>query len=169
MKKFILPLGISLFMATSCSTTSHTYRTNTIADNSVIAGQVVVDTKLDTKNKLEVMSSKRNTVDEAIDEAYYKALTTNNVDLVVDPIFEIVTTDKVLFWGGKSTAKLSGFGAKYENSRSKIDALKELKTIDTTDVKKFNAIYYNIDTNGNNVSKPNSTKKGGIMGMIFGK
>ena len=32
---------------------------------------------------------------------------------------------KILFFGGKTTAKLSGFGGKYVNSRSKIDVIKE--------------------------------------------
>lgn len=168
MKKIILSFG-ALSLLASCSTTSHTYRENAIADKHVIAGQVVVDTKLDLKNKIEVLSSKRNTVNEAIDEAYYKAINENNIDLVVDPIFEITTTDKILFWGGKSTAKLTGFGAKYDNSRSKVEAIKDLKSIDTTDVKKFNAIYYNVNTDGTEIAKPSTVKKAGFLSMFFSK
>lgn len=168
MKKIILSFG-ALTLLASCSTTSHSYRENSIADKNVIAGQVVVDTKLDLKNKIEVLSSKRNTVNEAIDEAYYKAINDNNIDLVVDPIFEITTTDKILFWGGKSTAKLTGFGAKYDNSRSKVEAIKDLKSVDTTDVKKFNAIYYNVNTDGTEIAKPSTTKKAGFFSMFFSK
>jgi hypothetical protein len=170
MKKIILLLGIvSLLLNVSCSTTNHSYRANSIADKPVIAGQNIVDTKLDLKNKIELTSSKRNTVNEAIDEAYYRAIVDNNIDLVVDPIFEITTTDKILFWGGKSTAKLTGFGAKYDNSRSKVEAIKELKSVDTTDVKKFNAIYYNVNTDGTEISKSSTSKSGGIFGLFFGK
>ena len=130
MKKIFLSLGVvALSLLASCSTTSHTYRANAIADKPVIAGQNIVDTKLDLTNKIELTSSKRNTVSEAVDEAYYKAIVDNNIDLVVDPIFEITTTDKILFWGGKSTAKLTGFGAKYDNSRSKVEAIKENKDV----------------------------------------
>ncbi|HSI90554.1 MAG TPA: hypothetical protein VK927_05520 [Adhaeribacter sp.] len=170
MNKFLLS-ALSLGLLASCSTTNYTYRSSDIADNSIIASQVVVDTKLDMSNKIEVVSSKRNTVQEAIDEAYYKAIAENRVDVVVSPIFEITTTDKVLFWGGKSTAKLTGFGARYENARSKINAIKELKGIDTTDVKKFMAIY----ENGNGSSSRgniNNHKKSGlaslpIIGSLF--
>ena len=167
MKKIILSLGV-MSLLLSCSTTSHTYRANGIADKNVIAGQVVVDTKLDLKTKIEVVSSKRNTVGEAMDEAYYKAINDNNIDLVVDPIFEITTTDKILFWGGKSTAKLTGFGAKYDNSRSKVEAIKDLKSVDTTDVKKFNAIYYNVNTDGTEMGKSPATKRGGFLGLLLG-
>lgn len=168
MKKIVLSLSAAMLVLTSCSTTSHTYRANSIADKNVIAGQVIVDTKLDVKTKVEVTSSKRNTVTEAMDEAYYKAIVDNNIDLVVDPIFEVVTTDKILFWGGKSTAKLTGFGAKYDNSRSKIEAVKELKAVDTTDIKKFNAIYYNVNTDGTQMGNTSSAKRGGFLGLILG-
>ena len=36
-------------------------------------------------------------MDEAIDEVYYKAISDNNIDVVVDPIFEVKTTDKILY------------------------------------------------------------------------
>ena len=168
MKKINLPLASLGLVIASCSSTNYTYRTSNIANQSIIANQAVVDIKLDVKNKIETVSSKKNTANEAMDEAYYKAITTNNIDIVVDPIFEVTTTDKILFWGGKSIAKLTGFGAKFENSRSKIDAIKELKPIDTTDVKKFNAIYYNQTKVNKNNANSNSAKIS-IFDKLMGK
>lgn len=158
MKKLIVPI-LSICFLFSCSSTSYTYRSVDISKDPVIAQQVVVDVKLDLKNKITSTSSKRNSVDEAIDEVYYKAISDNNIDVVVDPIFEVKTTDKILFFGGKSTAKLTGFGAKYDNARNKVDAVKELKTIDTTDVKKFNSLYGTSKVEKNNNSKLSSVKK----------
>lgn len=169
MKKIILPLAILGIVITSCSSTQYTYRSSDISNQSIIANQAVVDIALNVKNKLESTSSKRNTPNEAMDEAYYKAITTNNIDIVVDPIFEVITSDKILFWGGKSTAKLTGFGAKFENSRSKIDAIKELKSVDTSDVKKFNAIYYNSSKGINNSSNSTSNKKSTFLEKLMGK
>jgi len=168
MKKIILSFGAICLLA-SCSTTSHTYRSSTIADKQVIAGQVIVDSKLDVKEKITSISSKRNSVGEAKDEAYYKAITENNIDVVVDPIFEVTTSDKILFWGGKSIAKLTGFGATYVNPRTKVEAIKDLKSVDTTDVKKFNAIYYNVNTDGTEIVKPSTVKKAGFLSMFFSK
>ena len=158
MKKIIVIILAGSFLA-SCSSSSYTYRSTNIAKNEVLAQQVVVDVKLDVKNKVTSTSSKRNSVDEAIDEAYYKAIVDNNIDVIVDPIFEVNTSDKILFFGGKSTAKLTGFGAKYDNARNKIDAIKELKSVDTTDMKKFNTLYGSSKAEKNNNGKPASLKK----------
>ena len=175
MKKIIL-----IFMATfglvalnSCKSVGYSYRTVDISKDNVIAQQVVVDVKLDVKNKISSTSSKRNTANEAVEEAYYKALVENNIDVVVDPIFEVTTSDKILFFGGKSVAKLSGFGARYENPRNKLEAVKELKTIDTTDVKKFNALYGNQYGEKSKNNKPAVTQKkkwwlwAAIAGAVF--
>src|SRR6187402_178582 len=151
MKK-IITLGIFGIFLTSCSTVSHTYRSSDIVGSQIVANEVVVDTKIDLLKKIEAVSSKRNSETEAMNEAYYEAITKNNIDVVVDPIFEVTSTDKILFFGGKSTAKLTGFGAKYENSRSQIDAIKELKSVDASDIQKFNSIY-NASEKENHTSK----------------
>jgi hypothetical protein len=167
MKKFIIPILALSFLA-SCSSSSYTYRSSNIAKNEVLAQQVIVDVKLDVKNKVTATSSKRNSVDEAMDEAYYKAIVDNNIDVIVDPIFEVNTSDKVLFFGGKSTAKLTGFGAKYENARNKIDAIKELKTVDTTDMNKFNSLYGSSKVEKNNNGKPSSSMKKKTKWWLWG-
>jgi hypothetical protein len=161
MKKIILVAVafLSLVTLNSCKSVGYTYRTIDVNKENVMAQQVVVDVKLDVKNKITAVSSKRNSVSEAMDEAYYKALVDNNIDVVVDPIFEVTTTDKILFFGGKSVAKLSGFGARYENARSKLDVVKELKTIDTTDVKKFDMLYGNQNGKKSEATKPSIAKK----------
>lgn len=173
MKKLIVPI-LSVSFLFSCSSTSYTYRSVDISKDEVLAQQVIVDVKLDLKNKITSTSSKRSSADEAIDEAYYKAIADNNIDVVVDPIFEVKTTDKVLFFGGKSTAKLTGFGAKYDNARNKVDAVKELKTIDTTDIEKFNSLYGSSKVEKNKNGKISTIKKknkwwlwGAVAAVVF--
>ncbi|HSI90553.1 MAG TPA: hypothetical protein VK927_05515, partial [Adhaeribacter sp.] len=133
----------SILVATlaSCSTTNYTYRSNDINTSNVIASDVVVDLKVDLEKKIETTSNKQKTVELAKTEAYYKALKENKVDVVVDPIFEITTTDKFLIFGGKNVVKLTGFGAYYFNPRTKLEAIRELKSIDTSDIKNFNSIF----------------------------
>lgn len=165
MKKILLSaLAVSLFM-TSCSTTNYSYRATKINGNNVLSNKTVVDSKVDLDNKITSTSSKRSTPQEAVEEAYYKAIVDNNVDFVVDPIFEVTTNDKILFFGGKSTAKLTGWGGKYANSRSKIEAINELSKVDTLNIKKFNAIYMDSSefNNDSSVNKP----KGGLFGFLF--
>ena len=143
MKNFII-LITSIVLLSSCSSTNYTYRDNFIQDKPIITSEVVVDVKLDVNKKVESTSSKRKTVELAKNEAYYKAITENNIDVVVDPIFEVKTSDKILFFGGRSTAKLKGFAGYYVNPRTKVEVIKELKLIDTLDIHKFNNIYMGI-------------------------
>jgi hypothetical protein len=140
MKKVLFYLPIVLIIS-SCSSTSYTYRENYIDSNPIIATDVVVDLKVDFDNKIESVSGSRKTLEQAKAEAYYKAIAQNKIDVVVDPIFETTTESGFLFVGDKYSVKLMGFGAHYVNPRSKLEALKELKNIDTTDIHKFNYIY----------------------------
>lgn len=143
MKNFIILVSF-IFTLISCSSLNHTYRDNFIQNKPVITSEVVVDVKVDVNKKVESVSSKRKTIELAKNEAYYKAITENNIDIVVDPIFEVKTSDKFLFFGGRSTAKLTGFAGYYVNPRSKIEAIQELKLLDTLDIYKFNNIYMGI-------------------------
>jgi hypothetical protein len=157
-KIFIFIATMGLVALNSCKSVGYTYRTVDVSKKNVIAQEVVVDVKLDVKNKISSTSSKRGSVNEAIDEAYYKAIVDNNIDVVVDPIFEVTTSDKILFFGGKSVAKLTGFGARYENPRNKLEAVKELKAIDTTDVEKFERLYGKND-GSKSKNNPGATQK----------
>ena len=143
MKNFIILIS-SIVILSSCSSLNHTYRDNSIQNKPVMTSEVVVDVKVDLSKKVESTSSKRKTVELAKNEAYYKAITENNIDVVVDPIFEVKTSDKILFFGGKSTAKLKGFAGYYINPRTKVEAIKELKLVDTLDIHKYNNIYMGI-------------------------
>jgi hypothetical protein len=133
----ILVVGLS-----SCSVTNHTYRAVQITKESVVAEDVVVDVKVDLSKPIKSTSSKRNSADEATHEAYYKALTENSIDLVVDPIFELTTTDTFLFFGGKYVAKLTGFAGYYANPRSKREAVKELQSTAVKDIVCFDKFYF---------------------------
>ncbi len=142
MKKNVLILSFAAaIVLTSCSSTSYSYRLASIPNKNVISGEVVVDVKLTLAKKVEATSTYRNTVEEAKEEAYYKAITQNNVDVIVDPIYEITTTDSFLWFGGNSIAKISGFGAVYVNPRTKVEAINELTKTENSNLNKFNSIY----------------------------
>lgn len=143
MKNFIILVSSIVFLS-SCSSVNHTFRDNFIQNKPIVASEVVVDVKVDLNKKVESTSNKRKTVELAKNEAYYKAIAENNIDVVVDPIFEVKTSDKILFFGGRSTAKLKGFAGYYINPRTKVEAIKELKLVDTLDIHKYNNIYMGI-------------------------
>ena len=140
-KRYLYILTI-VFALTSCSVTKQSYRGVEVNKKNVITDDIVVDVKVDITKPIKSTSSKRNSENEARDEAYFKAITENNIDLVIDPIFEVSTSDKFLFFGGKSVAKLSGFAGYYSNPRNKRNAVKELQSLKMQEVKSFERLYY---------------------------
>jgi hypothetical protein len=140
-KRYLISLTI-VFALSSCSVTNHTYRDIQVNKKNVITDDVVVDVKVDITKPIKSTSSKRNSEDEARDEAYFKAITENNIDLVIDPIFEVSTSGKFLFFGGKSVAKLSGFAGYYLNPRNRRDAVKELQALKLQDLDGFEKLYF---------------------------
>jgi hypothetical protein len=133
---------IIAFALSSCSVTNHTYRNVDVNNKNIIHDGIIVDINVDVNKSIKNSSSKRNTVDEATSEAYFKAITENNIDIVVDPIFEITTTDKFLFFGGKSIAKLSGLAGYYSNPRKIKDVAQEMKAIKYADIENFKEFYF---------------------------
>lgn len=114
--KGILSLSV-LVIVTSCSTYQHSFRVSEIEEeNIVVSNKVAVDLKVDLNKPCQGKSGRHKTVKDAKDEAYYDAIISNEVHILVDPIYSITTT-KTLF-GQKSSAEVFGFAGYYRNARS---------------------------------------------------
>jgi len=135
----LLLVSVLLFSIFSCSTTNsvsrYTYRTGDIHKRNIISSTPVVDVKIDLDKKITQSSSEQSTEKNAKSEAYYKAIQNNNIDIIVDPIYEVTkTSDKYI-------ATIIGFAGYYENPRSKVDVIRELRDVDTLDIKKYNYLF----------------------------
>lgn len=152
--KVLVMMAIALVI-TSCSQKSYTYRSTYIHNPNVIVNDIVVDLEVDFSKKIVSNSIVRKSLKDAKDEAYYKAIVENNIDIVVDPIFETTTTGK------KFQVKLTGFGAKYINPRNKIEVIKALKSVDTTDIKKYQMLYegLGVDKKISSIALPKLSSK----------
>jgi hypothetical protein len=119
-KMRIIYTSIPLFTALmlhSCSSYQHTYRVSNIADeNIVVSNKVAVDLKVDLTKTCKGNSGKHKTVKDAKDEAYYDAIQSNSIHVLVDPIYNVQTT-RTLF-GQLSSVEVFGFAGYYKNSRS---------------------------------------------------
>jgi hypothetical protein len=120
----------------SCSTTYYSKRSIVVGRNDVSTNDVVVDVRCDMKKSVSATSSERETVDLAKSEAYYKAITANNIDMIIDPIYEVKTVS------GKSIVKVTGFAGYYDNPRTKTEAIKELKSVESGDFITYQRMYY---------------------------
>lgn len=127
--------ALMLLVLNSCSTTNYSIRSITIDKNPVITNDVIVDVKVDATKSITATSDKRLSVNLAKNEAYYKAITENNIDIVIDPIFEIKTI------GRKCVVKLTGYAGYYTNPRTKTEAVKELQSVKLENVATFQKMF----------------------------
>jgi hypothetical protein len=113
-----LPLAFaSALLLNSCSTYKHSSRISNITEeNIVVTNKIAVDLKIDLGKTCKGRSGFHKTVKDAKDEAYYDAIQTNSIHVLVDPIYSVKTT-KTIF-GEKSNAEVAGFAGYYNNSRA---------------------------------------------------
>ena len=129
-------IAVILLTLNSCSTTYYSKRSMIVGSNDVLVNDVVVDVKCDVKKIVSATSTERETVDLAKSEAYYKAITANNIDMIIDPIYEVKTVSR------KSIVKVTGFAGYYANPRTKTEAIKELKSVESGDFITYQRMFY---------------------------
>ena len=134
-KKNAVFFAFLMLLLVSCSVTTHTSRNTSISNKDLITNNVVVDIKVESGMIVSATSGVRESIELAKNEAYYKAITEKNIDIVVDPIFEISTI------GTRYTAKVTGFAGYYTNPRSKTEAVKELKAVKAENINAFDKMY----------------------------
>jgi hypothetical protein len=123
MKKYFL-LALSVAALTSCSTYKHSYRLSEVPQNKIGVTSTVVDVETDFERKIQASSDRATTsVQDAKANAYFNAITDNEIDILVDPIYS-VKVNRGLF---RTTAKaqVSGYAGTFVNPRSAADAKQE--------------------------------------------
>ncbi len=128
--KELLFLVLSVVILSSCDTYKHSYRQSNIPDQKVkVADKIGVELVMDDKKIITATSSHRHGSEKAAkDEAYFMAITQNDIHVLVDPIYKVTTSSKILIFGGKSTAEVTGFAGYYRNPRSFQQIQDELNT-----------------------------------------
>ena len=162
MKKVTIATGVVLMLLFSnCVSRSFTYRKQDIEKKNALTNNAVVDAKINIGKKIEATSSAQSTIKAAKAEAQHKAITQNNVDFIVDPIFEV--TSSYLFIMKSYTAKVTGYAGTYDNARTTTEEIKNTSSIEKEDIEKFNAIY------GNNPYENNEKSSGsfGFLGKLL--
>ena len=114
----LLPLAFaSALMLNSCSTYNHSWRVSNIADENIaITNKIAVDLNIDLAKICKGRSGYHQKVQDAKDEAYYDAILSNEIHVLVDPIYSVETTKSI--FGKRSQAQVVGFAAYYKNPRS---------------------------------------------------
>lgn len=122
----------------SCSTYKYTSRQVAIDNHNISASPTVVDVQVDYTKRITVTSDKFKTPTEAMQEAKYRAITENGIDILVDMISK---TEKR---GKKYQVTVTGFAGYYKNSRTLFEDIKQLEKIDKAEIEKY-LILHNPD------------------------
>lgn len=129
-------MAILVAALTGCKTYSHSYRMSEVPDKDLnVAEKYVVDIKHDFTKIVRAESGKHKSPSAAKEEAYYKAIVDNNIHVVVDPIYSVETSARILIFGGKSKATIVGFAGYYQNPRTVSKAKAELNKSELEAVK----------------------------------
>jgi hypothetical protein len=167
MKKQLIFFCVSALVLTSCSKNYYSHRSVNVEKNDLITTPVVTDLNVDLNKKVTAKSGERKTIAQAKDEAYFNAITNNNIDVLVDPVYNIVDKPTVLFFRRRAIAEVTGFSGKYTNVRNVTDAVKSYN-MDTSHVKNF-VMLTNTDKKTqqpSNFDEPLNPKKKGILAVL---
>ena len=132
MKKVAIILLASVaLLCSSCTAYRYTARQVDVEKHDIVASLTIVDVAVDYTKRISETSHRCKSVAEALQEAKYKAITNNDIDIIVDMIYK---TEKR---GGKYRVTITGFAGYYKNSRSLYEDIRRLGGIRKEDVEKY--------------------------------
>ncbi len=115
----------------SCSTYKYSAREVFIENRNIIAAPTVVDVDVDYSKRITETSRKCKTQSEAMQEAKYKAITNNGIDILVDMVCKIEKR------GGRYSATVTGFAGYYKNFRTLYEDIRLMSDVDKEDIEKY--------------------------------
>lgn len=134
MKKifFVTLCAIAL---SSCTVYQYTSRDASIKRQDIQATPTIVDVRADFNKRVNAVSTWHKTKEDALAECKYLAITTNNIDIVVDPIYQIqVRPHKI---NKRYKAELTGFAGYYINSRTPIEDMNQIKNFTREEIENY--------------------------------
>ncbi|MEN9332858.1 MAG: hypothetical protein RLY35_38 [Bacteroidota bacterium] len=165
MKKSILFFVLASIMFGACGTFQFTSRRVEVGNSNIQTVPMVADLRIDFSKKVTSYSSWMKTTSEAKGDAYLKAITENNIDVLVDPIYKVESKPRFLFFFRRSQATVYGFAGMYENPRSKVTFINDLGTLDKENIEKYNLVMAgSAPSSGEFGSAPKVRK--GILGFF---
>lgn len=124
-----------VLVLSSCSTYQYTARQTNINRQDINMAPTVVDVKPDYSKRIEVTSGWCDTKEEAMNECKYVAITSQKIDVVVDPIYKLEMRKGKLRRNFKAT--LTGFAGYYTNSRTMYEDMEQLKKFSREEIENY--------------------------------
>ena len=131
MKKNIFVVAFVAILFSSCSTYQYSARQTYVNNQNITASPTVVDVQVNYNKRVTETSGKCKTLEEAMNEAKYLAITKNNIDVLVDMIYKVEKQSR------KYQVTVTGFAGYYKNSRTFYEDVKLLEQVSKEDVEKY--------------------------------
>lgn len=149
--KLLLTFLLLLVVAASCKSVAYLSRGIDIHLEDAKQAPLNAELNVDLNQKVTATSDMQDTKKEAIVHAYYKCITTNNIDVVVDPIVKITRysvfssadmkgADNAKWWKPQFKAEINGYGGKYIKLETQAEQVKKFDNIDMNSVVKYKLI-----------------------------
>ncbi len=129
--KFFAAVVVAALALSSCSSYSFTSRSTKIEQENITAVGMLVDVRPDFTKRIIAESSKCKTPMQAKEEAKYIAVTSNNCDVIVDPIYKVEKRGRFY------RAYLTGFAGFFKNPRTLYEDINLLKGVSRDDIEKY--------------------------------
>lgn len=177
MKKIILGnVFVLALLLSGCTTYQYSTRQTNVNRQAISMSPTIVDVKPDYSKRIEASTSGWCfTKDEAVNECRYTAITANNIDVIVDPIFKVKRRPIAI---RKYKATVTGYAGYYVNSRTLYEDMKTMKEFSREEIEKYlilhnpevlrymntqgdvvNIYHNNGDASKESVKKTSSTEK----------
>lgn len=132
--KYIIKFSalVLAILFTSCTSYIYTSRQTGVSGRNIDVRNSTVDIKADFNKRVTGESGTYfATKSDAMKAAEYDAIIKNQIDVVVDPIFQITIKHKGF------RAKVTGFAGMYTGQRTLIDEINQFKDVDMSEIEKY--------------------------------
>lgn len=128
-------IGLAALM-TGCTTYSYTSRSTAIRPNEMSSRSLGAEINVDFSKRVTASSEAQVLKSEAINEAQYKCINENNIDVIVDPIYKVEFN---MFHKKAYKATVVGYAGTYKQVPMGVDAVVE-KNYKVEDIEKYKLI-----------------------------
>ena len=125
-----LVLGGMMLMQVGCSSYSYTSRSTDVSKRVINSTEATADLVIDYKKKVSASSDYLKFPNQAKQQAIYQCIVKNDIDVLVDPIFEVEKR------GSNYRAKVLGFAGYYQEGVNELDEV-IIKNYEKEDIEKF--------------------------------
>lgn len=129
----MMAVGLLSLLMTGCTTYSYTSRSTSIHPNTISSKSLGAEVVVDFSRRVTATSDAQVLKIDAINDAQYKCIQANNIDVIVDPIYKFEFN---MFQKRAYKVTVTGFAGTYKQAKVGVDEVVE-KQYNIEDIEKY--------------------------------